>query len=103
MQLLKLETILNVATMGYNVLWLEPHTLVTGGKFLHLIEPTSVGVCIECCDTLGWQIWALARRGMHASQLCLHRRTCCSWRVCMTCALQDSWPTTSSADLHQCS
>lgn len=30
MQLLKLETILNVATMGYSVLWLEPHTLVAG-------------------------------------------------------------------------
>ena len=30
MQLLKLETILNVATLGYNVLWLEPHTLAAG-------------------------------------------------------------------------
>ena len=30
MQLLKLEIILNVVTLGYDVLWLEAHTLVAG-------------------------------------------------------------------------
>ena len=29
-QLLKLETLLNVATLGYSALWIEPHALIAG-------------------------------------------------------------------------
>ena len=29
-QLLKLETVLNVATLGYSALWVEPHALIAG-------------------------------------------------------------------------
>ena len=35
-QLLKLETVLNVATLGYSALWMEPHALIAGRLLVHL-------------------------------------------------------------------
>ena len=40
MQLMKLEVILNVATLGYSVLWLEPHAVVAGAALRRLLTKT---------------------------------------------------------------
>ena len=45
-QLLKLETLLNVDTLGYSALWVEPHALIAGTP-LALISPKLTGLVMS--------------------------------------------------------